>query len=224
MNSMGETGGTYTEAQPGVQWYYEQYAQALADRYEALTFDGLYEGMLSFLPGAPARAADIGAGTGRDAAALARRGYRVTAVEPVREMRAVAARLHQQPVEWVADALPGLSRVEGPFELLLLSAVWMHLDEDERPFAMERVAGLLTGGGRLLMTLRHGEPPRDRRMFDVSADETEALAAQHGLRRIHRSGGDDRLGRSGVRWSRLVFEKAAETPETPEAPETAPGE
>ncbi|MFF8958380.1 class I SAM-dependent methyltransferase [Streptomyces sp. NPDC014894] len=220
MKRMGETTRTYTEPQPGVQWYYEQYAQALADRYEALTFDGLYEEILPLLPAPPARVADIGAGTGRDAAALARLGHRVTAVEPVREMRTVGARLHPEPVEWVADALPELGRVDGPFELLLLSAVWMHLDEDERPFAMERVSALLTGGGRLVVTLRHGAPPRDRRMFDVSADETVALAARHGLREVYRAGdGADRLGRNGVHWSQLVFEKP-ETPDDQEKPET----
>ncbi|MER6910401.1 methyltransferase domain-containing protein [Streptomyces sp. NPDC000594] len=198
------------QAQPGVQWYYEQYAEALAERYEGLSFPELYEEVLPHLPVPPARAADIGAGSGRDAAALARMGWRVTAVEPVRALRETAARLHPEDVRWLADSLPELSGVDGPFELLLLSAVWMHLDHDERPVAMERLSGLLTGGGRLVITLRHGEPPRDRRMFDVPVGETVGLAAAQGLTLLHRSGGEDRLGRDGVHWSRLVFEKAPE--------------
>ncbi|MFI5617221.1 class I SAM-dependent methyltransferase [Streptomyces sp. NPDC051567] len=196
-------------AQPcsGVQWYYAQYAEALAHRYEGLSFDVLYEEVLPWLPTAPARAADIGAGTGRDAAALARAGYRVTAVEPVREMREVASRLHPEELVWLADALPELNAVRGTFDLLLLSAVWMHLDPDERPVAMARLSELLAEGGRLVVTLRHGRPPRDRRMFDVPAEETAALAAAHGLRPLHASTGGDHLGRDGVHWSRLVFEK-----------------
>lgn len=78
----------------------------------------------------------IGAGTGRDAAALAARGYATTAVEPVREMREVARRLHPDPaITWLDDSLPSPSRLAGPFDLILLSAVWMHLAETERPGA-----------------------------------------------------------------------------------------
>ncbi|MFI1865262.1 class I SAM-dependent methyltransferase [Streptomyces jumonjinensis] len=204
MNALG------AQPQSGVQWYYEQYAGALADRYEGLSFEALYEEVLRCLPAPPARAADIGAGSGRDAAALARMGFRVTAVEPVREMREIAARLHPEDVVWLAEALPELRGVEGAFELLLLSAVWMHLDQDERPVAMARLSELLTEGGRLVVTLRHGQPPRDRRMFDVSAGETVALAAECGLRLVHRGGGEDRLGRGDVHWSQLVFEKPGE--------------
>ncbi|MER5769107.1 class I SAM-dependent methyltransferase [Streptomyces sp. NPDC001985] len=210
--------GVGAQPQSGVQWYYAQYAEALAGRYESLGFDALYEEVLAWLPAPPARAADIGAGSGRDAAALARLGYRVTAVEPVREMREISARLHPEEMVRLADALPELPGVTGPFELLLLSAVWMHLDRDERPVAMARLGGLLTGGGRMVVTLRHGEPPRDRRMFDVPADETIALAASCGLRLVHRGGGEDRLGRDEVHWSRLVFEKAGQLPAAPLAP------
>ena len=61
----------------------------------------------------------------------------------------------------------------------MLTAVWMHLDEDERAAGMASLAGLLAPGGQILMTLRHGPVPPGRRMFDVSAAEI-ALAARHG--------------------------------------------
>ncbi|MGW4028606.1 class I SAM-dependent methyltransferase [Streptomyces sp. NPDC004838] len=207
MSSKWEMNGAFTEPQPGVQWYYEQYAEALAGRYEGVAFDAVYGDVLACLPEPPATVADIGAGTGRDAAALTRLGYRVTAVEPVNQMREIAVRLHQEEVTWLADALPELSLVEGTFDLLLLSAVWMHLDGDERPVAMARLNDLLVAGGRLVLTLRHGRPPRDRRMFDVPAGETVELAAAHGLRLVYNGGGEDQLGRDGVTWSQLVFEK-----------------
>lgn len=35
--------------------------------------------------------------------------------------------------------------------------------------------------GQIVMSLRHGSVPPGRRMFEVSADETVALAAAHGL-------------------------------------------
>ncbi|MFF2025004.1 class I SAM-dependent methyltransferase [Streptomyces sp. NPDC058171] len=197
------------QSRSGAQRYYEQHAAELAARYEGLSFPALYEDVVPFLPVPPAAVADIGAGSGRDAAALARLGFAVTAVEPVPAMRETAVRLHPEEIVWLADALPELASVQGPFGLLLLSAVWMHLDRDERPPAMARLGELLTEGGRLVITLRHGEPPHDRRMFDVPAAETIELAAAHGLFLLHRGGGEDRLGRDGVHWSQLVFEKRA---------------
>ncbi|MCH3719072.1 hypothetical protein LZB68_08320, partial [Campylobacter lari] len=80
--------------------------------------------------------------------------------------------------EWVDDALPDLDGLRGrAFDVIMLTAVWMHLDADERARGMAALAALLAPGGQILMSLRHGPVPSGRRMFDVSADETIALAA-----------------------------------------------
>ncbi|SDJ74037.1 class I SAM-dependent methyltransferase [Streptomyces indicus] len=192
----------------GAQPYYAHAADQLAQRYESLTFESVHAEILHLLPDAPVRVADIGAGTGRDAAALAGRGHEVTAVEPVRELRLVAQRLHgDAPIDWVEDSLPGLRGLEGDFGLILLSAVWMHLDEQERADAMRRLAELLSPGGLLIISLRHGPPPSDRKMFDVPADETANLAQECGLDVLHLGGGQDQLGRDDVRWSELALRK-----------------
>lgn len=52
-----------------------------------MTFEEAHGGVLDLLPPAPARGLDVEAGTGRDAAALARRGYQVVAVEPTHHRR-----------------------------------------------------------------------------------------------------------------------------------------
>lgn len=198
-------------AAPGVQPYYARAAEALAERYESVRFETVHRDFLPLLPAAPARVADIGAGTGRDAAALAALGHDVLAVEPVAELRAVGRRLHPTPAtRWHADslpALPGIEDREGSFDLILLSAVWMHLDAPARPVAMRRLHTLLAPGGRLLLSLRHGPPPADRRMYDIPAPETTALATRHGLSPLQESTGTDALGRADVHWSHLAFEK-----------------
>ncbi|MFE3772957.1 class I SAM-dependent methyltransferase [Streptomyces sp. NPDC059122] len=196
----------------GVQRYYAEFAGALAERYESVTFEEVHGEVLHLLPAAPARAADIGSGTGRDAAALARRGYEVVAVEPVAALREVAGRLHADvPVAWRTGALPDLESLAGGLDLILVSAVWMHLGADQRPAAMRRLGELLAPAGRLVLSLRHGTPPADRRMYDVSGGETAALAERCGLRVRHLSGdGADCLGRTDVHWSHLVLEKPAE--------------
>ncbi|MFC0600702.1 class I SAM-dependent methyltransferase [Streptomyces palmae] len=186
---------------------YAEAADALLEQYESVDFTEVHRDVLHLFPTEPSVIADIGAGSGRDAAALAARGHRVTAVEPTAELRRLGQRRHaERDIEWLDDALPELAVLrarERHFDLVLLTAVWMHLDHAERESAMERIAGLLASGGRLVLSLRHGPVPAGRRMFPVSARETIELAGRHGLRPVHHSEREDPLGRGGVRWSYL---------------------
>lgn len=196
----------------GVQPYYARNAKSLGQRYESITFEAVHSGVLDLLPPAPARVLDVGAGTGRDAAALARRGYQVVAAEPVRELRKVAQSLHRsENVRWAQDSLPELSRLEGPFEVALLSAVWMHLPPPVRGGAMERLAALLAPSGLLVLSLRRGTPPTDRVMFDVPAEEVVQDGERAGLRSVRLiEEGADRLGRAEVWWQTVALRKEGE--------------
>lgn len=195
---------------------YAAEADRLAVAYESITFEDVHSHILHLIPapskdGAPCRALDIGAGTGRDAAALAKRGFVVTAAEPTAELRNHGERLHAAlPIRWLDDGLPDLPLLSAAgerFGLILLTAVWMHLDSAERERAMQAVAPLLAPGGRMGLTLRHGPVPEGRRMFDVSADEVIAQAAAHGLRRLHHAERGDMFGRADVRWDILMLER-----------------
>lgn len=190
---------------------YGETADALAVQYEEVTFDEVHRDVLHLVLVEPGRILDIGAGTGRDAAALAGRGHSVVAVEPTPQLRAHGQRLHAGvAIEWVDDALPELNLVPrlGQFDAVFVTAVWMHLDASERRRAMTRIAGLLAPGARLFVNLRHGPVPEGRHMFDVSAAETVALGAELGLRTIHASERPDLHGRDSVRWSCLVLQAA----------------
>ncbi|WP_162952074.1 class I SAM-dependent methyltransferase [Streptomyces griseorubiginosus] len=196
------------ERSTGVQAYYAESAERLGEVYESVSFEDVHGALLDLLPEAPARVLDVGAGTGRDATALAGRGYTVDAVEPVAELRRVAERLHPgSGVTWRPGALPEIPGVRGPYDVVLLSAVWMHLPPEERPVAMRRLAGLLAPGGLLLITLRRGEPPLDRRMFDIPPEEVADQGAEAGLRLLRTMAeGADRLGRDAVRWHAVVLQ------------------
>ncbi|MEW2559026.1 MULTISPECIES: class I SAM-dependent methyltransferase [Streptomyces] len=196
------------ERSTGVQAYYAESAERLGEVYESVSFEDVHGALLDLLPEAPARVLDVGAGTGRDATALAGRGYTVDAVEPVAELRRVAERLHPgSGVTWRPGALPEIPGVRGPYDVVLLSAVWMHLPPEERPVAMRRLAGLLAPGGLLLITLRRGEPPVDRRMFDIPPEEVADQGAAAGLRLLRTvAEGADRLGRDAVRWHAVVLQ------------------
>jgi 2-polyprenyl-3-methyl-5-hydroxy-6-metoxy-1,4-benzoquinol methylase len=196
------------ERTTGVQAYYAESAERLGRVYESVSFESVHEALLDLLPEAPARALDVGAGTGRDAAALARRGFTVDAVEPVAELRDLAERLHPgSGVTWRAGALPEIPGVQGPYDIVLLSAVWMHLRPEERPLAMRRLAELLAPGGIVLITLRRGEPPEDRRMFDIAPEEVAGHGAEVGLRLLRIVDEKaDRLGRDAVQWNAVALQ------------------
>jgi SAM-dependent methyltransferase len=195
----------------GTEGYAEE-ADALVGQYESISFSEAHRHVLHLIPSAPCRVLDIGAGTGRDAAAFAAMGHAVVAVEPTAELRARAAALHPSPrIEWLDDGLPDLARLAGrDFDVVMLTAVWMHLDEGQRGRAMPRVARLVRGGGVAVFSLRHGPVPPGRRMFDVSAEETAGLAAAALGLALRLDDRADTLGRPGVRWTRLAFSKATE--------------
>lgn len=196
-------------ANPSSMSGYAEQAAVLTTLYESVTFDDVHREVLHLIPTSRSRVLDIGAGTGRDAAALAKRGHRVVAVEPTRELREAGMTTHRDAdLQWVNDELPDLTALQARqerFDLVMLTAVWMHLDAEERQTGMHAIAGLLANDGTIIMSLRHGPVPEGRRMFDVSAEDTIALAALQGLRPVHCSRRTDMLGRGDVSWSHLAL-------------------
>jgi SAM-dependent methyltransferase len=194
---------------------YREEADALTRQYESVRFVDVHGPILHLLPTVPSDMLDIGAGTGRDAAALAAMGHRVVAAEPTAALRDRAMLLHPSPrIEWIDDALPHLPRLVGRgdrFDVAMLTAVWIHLDAEQRRQAMPTVARLLRPDGVLCLTLRHGPPPPGpRRLFETSADETLALGRAEGLRPVVRVEHQaDFFGRPEVTWTSLAFRREA---------------
>jgi len=197
----------------GSRGYAEQ-VDELVVRYEGIGFTTRHAAVIPLLPTAPSAVIDIGAGTGADAAWLAERGHRVVAVEPTEAMRSRAMALHPSPaIDWVDDSLPALRQVMArgtTFDLVMLTAVWMHLDAAERRAAMANVAALVGAPGLLVMTLRHGPVPSGRIMFPVSAAETIALAEARGLRLaldVHAAASQAANRDAGVSFTQLAFRR-----------------
>ncbi|WP_457030124.1 class I SAM-dependent methyltransferase [Kitasatospora sp. P5_F3] len=186
---------------------YGEAADMLVEQYESVSFAEVHRDVLHLFPDRSSAILDIGAGSGRDAAALAGQGHVVVAAEPTAELRALGQQIHDdRDIEWVDDALPEMRMLRGRgrrFDLILLTAVWMHLDELQRSSAMRSIAELLAAEGRVVLSLRHGPVPAGRRMFDVTAHETIELARGHGLSLVHHSEREDPHARRGVRWSYL---------------------
>jgi SAM-dependent methyltransferase len=152
---------------------------------------------------------DVGAGSGRDAAWFAAHGYDVVAVEPSDAMLAHARTLHPSSrIHWVSDSLPDLANVRRlglSFDLILLSAVWMHIPPAARQRSLRKLATLLAPKGRIAISLRLGHPDAERAMYEVSLQELTSLAQQFGLRVVRTSDSHDKLGRSEVSWTNVVL-------------------
>jgi SAM-dependent methyltransferase len=197
----------------GTEGYAEE-AERLIAPYESLAFANVHAPVLHLIPQTASRILDIGAGTGRDAGAFAAMGHGVVAVEPTEAFRVRAAALHvSERIEWLDDSLPELCllRARGDtFDVVMLTAVWMHLDGEQRARGMPIVASLMRQGGVMLMTLRHGPVPPGRRMFEVSAKETVGLAQAQGLRSemsLHVPSIQRSNQLASVTWTRLAFRR-----------------
>lgn len=191
---------------------YAEAAEALLVRRHS--FAELHGPVLHLMPSAPSHVLDIGSGAGHDAADFAEMGHSVVAVEPTDELRVPAMARYLSPsIEWLDDGLPDLTSLIArtqAFDLVMLSAVWMHLDPSQRRQAMPRVASLIGVGGLMIMSLRHGQVPPRRRMFEVTADETIELARAQGLDvvlNLRTKSVQESNRRVGVTWTRLAFVK-----------------
>jgi SAM-dependent methyltransferase len=99
--------------------------------------------------------------------------------------------------------------VAGAFDLILLSAVWMHLPLESRPLALARIHELLSPDGYLVLSLRLAiseQDMRERAMYPVAADDVEQLALGEGMTLLHVSEPQgDALARTGLSWQSLIL-------------------
>ena len=187
-------------------WYETRVAEVAA-RYESISAADVNRWLIDLLPPRPACVLDVGAGTGRDAAWLLSLGYEVLAVDPSAEMRAVAIGRHPElDNRYLHEGLPTLKktfRTGIAFDFILLNASWMHVASTDRQRAFRKLVTLLKPGGIIAFTLR--DPvDAERGMHEVSAEEIERLARQHGAFVELRCDGSDLLDRIGVGWKHFA--------------------
>ena len=190
--------------------YYSKHAESLADNYNRVSFESVHKDWLHALP-EQGMVLDVGAGSGRDARYLAARGLNVVAVEPAHGIREVAQQYTvNSAVRWIADSLPDLTKVfalHTKFDLILLSAVWMHIPSSTRERSLRKLSSLLKPNGRLVISLRHGACHDERTMYPVSADELAQLASRYGLtfQLLTPEQQTDELGRDDVSWQTVML-------------------
>lgn len=190
--------------------YYSTNAKALTEQYNSVSFESVHKDWLNEIP-KEGIVLDVGAGSGRDARYLAAKGLSVVAVEPALNIRELAQTYQvNSPIHWLSDTLPELSEVyklQTKFDLILLSAVWMHIAPSLRERAFRKLSSLLKPNGKLVISLRHGQCQDERTMYAVSADELAQYASQFGLtyKLLSPDQAPDKLGRSDVSWQTVLL-------------------
>lgn len=189
--------------------YYNKNAVELAKQYNSLSFESVHNSWKQYWPEKGANVLDVGAGSGRDAQWFSKQGCLVVAAEPASALRQLAISNSSEHILWIEDSLPDLASVcELPhqYDLILLSAVWMHLTTAQKVESMKPLSLLLTDKGKLVITLRHGSFSDGRETYGVSVDEIEKISRNLGLSVCHIVDGEDALMRAAVTWQTVILE------------------
>lgn len=139
---------------------------------------------------------------------MSHQGCDVIAVEPNDALRQLGKHYTDASVTWLNDYLPELKATLSlgmRFNLILVSAVWMHLAMSQRERAFRKLSNLLAPNGKLVISLRHGSFTDGREGYPVSVEELEKLAKDHALQIQLVSDSPDHLNRNDVYWQTVVL-------------------
>ncbi len=190
--------------------FYTDNANSLIAQYDQVHFESVHKDWLSHIP-AQGMVLDVGAGSGRDARYLSEKGLSIVAVEPAAKLlEAAKANSGNHNIHWLRDNLPELNHVfalQVKFDLILLSAVWMHIAPSSRERTFRKLSSLLKPNGKMVISLRHGECRDERTMHPVSASELAQYASQFGLtcQLLTKNRQADQLGRNEVSWETVLL-------------------
>ncbi|MFC5077338.1 Ubiquinone biosynthesis O-methyltransferase [Vibrio thalassae] len=188
--------------------FYDQNADSLAEQYNSLTFEEVHASWKAYWPLDGDTVLDVGASSGRDAKWMAQQGAEIFALEPSPAMMSIGKANTGDVVTWLQDELPSLKTAQSlgiRFDLILVSAVWMHVPPSQRSRAFRKLSNLLAPNGRLVITLRHGPFDDERIGYPVSISELEQFAKDTALLVKEVSDSGDSLGRSRVTWQTVVL-------------------
>ena len=185
---------------------YTRSAAKFSDQYDSVPTEDVLTGIHDRLP--KFYALDLGCGNGRDAQWLAQQGFHVDAMDGSEGMlkEAIAKHSHER-VNYFHDVLPDMGKVRErghKYDMIIMSAVWMHLKPDERAVALQHILEVAKPGATIFISLRHGTSPADRPMYEVSADELKKMAGLHMVDYEHISDEGDLFGRD-VWWEKIYL-------------------
>jgi SAM-dependent methyltransferase len=123
--------------------------------------------------------ADIGSGSGRDAAWLTAHGYPTIGFDASPALLAEARRRHPE-IPFEEACLPGLAEISTTFDNVVCETVIMHLPAAQIPIAVDNLRRILKPGGTLYLSWRvtEGADLRDTAGRLYSAFDAELVTAR----------------------------------------------
>ena len=196
--------------------YYEQDAEDLAARYESADVAALHRRLVAaFAPGA--RLLELGAGSGRDAAAMVAAGFAVTMADGSEAMLRQAVVVHPELAgRAVFHRCPApLPWDDGAFDGGYALAMLMHLPTAQIQATLAEAARVLRPGGRLFFSVPFsrddivaGSRDAKGRLFtNLSPEGWLEAGAAAGLGLLESRESPDGLGRPGMRWISALMQK-----------------
>jgi SAM-dependent methyltransferase len=182
---------------------YDAQSAKLSAQYQSVQTEDVLAGLKPRLK--RQRALDIACGNGRDAKWLAQQGFVVDAIDGAPGMIREAQTMNpHENVTYSVDLMPDLQGIRASgqkYDLMVMSAAWMHLEAPARARMFQTLCDLANPGAMMFITLRHGPAPEDRPMYAVSAEELRDMAADFLVHFEHITDGKaDKLGRGDVWW------------------------
>lgn len=192
---------------------YENHIPRFIESSQGLDFYEVCKDFIKFLPSTPSHILDAGSGAGQNAAALAKLGFDVTAIEPMQEFLAAAKEAYKTTsVEWLSGSLPDMACLNSEadeFDFALIDGVWHHLDNKEREAAIIRLSQLIKHGGRCAISLRNGPAGMGSRVYPTDSDMTITQFGSYGFKCIFHTKNQSSIlsNKEDVKWSRIVLQK-----------------
>lgn len=179
--------------------YYEDNAEGYAAATVDVDTSELRAKFTEFLPAGGA-ILDAGCGSGRDAAAFIGLEFKVTAIEPARNLAAIAARntgldvevRRFQEIDW-----------NNKFDGIWCCASLLHVPEEDMPGVIARLARALRPGGILYASFKIADgsyQEQARRFTVVNTHQWQALIETYGLTLKEAWTTKDQNNRDGVEW------------------------
>jgi SAM-dependent methyltransferase len=114
--------------------------------------EDMYELLLKYFK--PGSTADVGCGSGRDAAWLSANGFEVSGFDPSEGLLKEARKSYPR-ISFKRSELPGLEEIEpATFDNVLCETVIMHLEKEQIPRAVKRLNDIVKTGGVLYLSWR----------------------------------------------------------------------
>jgi 2-polyprenyl-3-methyl-5-hydroxy-6-metoxy-1,4-benzoquinol methylase len=181
---------------------YNLAAEYYFDLYEDVAFEFIHSDVLSIFDTEKVLdVLDVGCGSGRDAMGISKYGHSVLGVDPSINILQLAKSYHGDVISWLDDSLPRLSKVQSlrkKFDVILVSAVWMHLPEKTQKESLKTLIALLNVGGKIIISWRNIAQESKRRFFSVDPVQFGECLISHSSDCLLRP-------RSEVLWSTVVI-------------------